>query len=45
VEMRYVPEGLVTGAGLTGLALAGCALLLVMSWRGTRGRELRPPRG
>jgi hypothetical protein len=45
VEMRYVPEGLVTGAGLTGLALAGCALLLLMSWRDTRGRGLRRPSG
>jgi uncharacterized membrane protein YfhO len=45
VEMRYVPEGFLTGAVLTGLAAASCALLVLVSWRGTRRRERRPPRG
>jgi uncharacterized membrane protein YfhO len=45
VEMRYVPEGFVRGAILTGLAIASCALLLLVSWRGSRDREPGPPRG
>jgi hypothetical protein len=42
VEMRYVPQGFVTGAALTGLAAASCALLVLASRR-VRRREPRLP--